>query len=78
MSGRGEERCMYMVGLLKKFFFKKKELLHYTTPCLRNSFPLSAIILLAVRFSFPTQIEIRKLGRIGGRLHKIVLKVGAG
>ena len=78
MSGRGEERCMYRVGLLKKFFFQKKGLLHYATPCLRNSFPLSTTILLAVSFSFPTQAEIRKLGHIGGRLHKIVLKIGTG
>ena len=60
----------------KSVFFK--ELLHYKTPCLRNSFLLSTIILQAVRFSFPTQTEIRKLGHIGGRLHKIVLKTGAG
>ena len=55
-----------------------KELLHYKTPSLRNFFPLFTIILQAVRFSFPTQKEIRKLGQIGGRLHKIVLKAGAG
>ena len=61
---------------LKSVFFK--ELLHYKTPCLRNSFLLFTIILQAVRFSFPTQTEIRKLGHIGGRLHKIVLKTGAG
>ena len=60
----------------KSVFFK--ELLHYKTPCLRNSFQLSTIILQAVRFSSPTQTEIRKLGHIGGRLHKIVLKTGAG
>ena len=78
MSGRREEWCMYRVCLLKFFFFQRKELLHYTTPCLRNLFPLSIIILLAVRFSFPAQIEIRKLGHIGGRLNKIVLKIDAG
>ena len=76
MSERGEEGYMYGEGLLKKYFFK--ELLHYKTPCLRNSFPLFTIILQAVRFSFPTQTEIRKLGHIGGTVHKIVLKTGAG
>ena len=75
MSERGEEECMYGEDLLKKYFFK--ELLHYKTPCLRNSFLLSAIILQAVRFSFPRQTEIRKSGHIGGRLHKTVLKTGA-
>ena len=77
MYERGEEGCMYGVGLLKMCFFFK-ELLYYTTPCLRNSFPLSTIILEAVRFFFPTQVEIRKLGHTGGTLHKIVLKTGAG
>ena len=68
---------MYKVGLLK-IFFHKKQLLLYTIPCLRSLFQLSTKILLAVRFSFPTQIEIRKLRHIGGRLNKIVLKMGAG
>ena len=76
MSERGEEECMYGEDLLKKYFFK--ELLHYKTPCLRNSFPLFTIILQAVRFSFPTQTEIRKLRHISGTVHKIVLKTGAG
>ena len=58
--------------------FLKKELLHYKTPCLRNSFPLFTIFLQALRFSFPTHTETRKLGHIGCRLHKIVLKTGAG
>ena len=76
MSERGEEVCMYEQGLLKKCFFK--ELLHYKTPCLRNSSPLFTIILHAVRFFFPTHTEIRKLGHVDCRLHKIVLKTGAG
>ena len=76
MSERGEEGCMYEQGLFKKCFFK--ELLHYKSPCLRNSFPLFTIILQAVSFSFPAQTETRKLGHIDGRLYKIVLKTGAG
>ena len=69
---------MYGVGLLKKCLFFFKQLLNYTTPGSRNSFTLSTIILQAVRFSFTTQTEIRKLRLIGERLHKIVLKTGAG
>ena len=75
MSERGEEMCMYGEGFLKKCFFK--ELLHYKTPCLRNSFPLFTTILQAARFFFPTQTVVRKLGHIDDRLH-IILKTGAG
>lgn len=71
MSGRGEKGCMYGVSLLEKRLFFEKELLDYTTPCLRNSLPLSPTILLAERFSFPTHTEIWKLGHISGRLHKL-------
>ena len=73
MSERGKEGCIYGEGLLKKCFFK--ELLHYKTPCLRNSFPLSTTILQAARFFFPTQTVIRKLGHIDDRLHNILKKV---
>ena len=71
-------RGVYVWGGSSENVFFFKELLYYTTPCLRNSFPLSTIILEAVRFFFPTQAEIRKLEHTGGTLHKIVLKTGAG
>ena len=76
MSDRGKGGCMYGGSLLKKCFFLIITPLQNSLPS--KFFPLFTIILQAVRFSFPTQTEIRKLGHIGGRLHKIVLKTGAG
>ena len=75
MSDRGKGG-LCMGGLFLKSVFLRITPLQNSLPS--KFFPLFTIILQAVRFSFPTQTEIRKLGHIGGRLHKIVLKTGAG